>query len=116
MQNEQIPHSISLSEAIALTTRYRQDIPADMPLCETFDKDSVRKMLQAEGAVSMRIYYGRKESGEICAVLVAADQDGHDILPNEHLVHLDDDEGEYILEDSFRCPEACPPESPLNTD
>ena len=119
MQNSPIQHSISLALAIDLTMRYRANVPEDMPICETFEKDSVRKMLQAEGAEKLRIYYGRKENGEICAVLVAADEAGNDLLPEENNFNqqTDDEEGDaYILEDSYRCPYACPPESPLNPE
>lgn len=115
MQN--IPHSIPLAEAIELTSRFQADRLADMSICETFEKDSVRKMLQAEGADKLRIYYGRKEDGSICAVLVAADGAGNDLLPkaNKSVNQQNEEEGdEYILENSYKCPPACPPESPLN--
>ncbi len=117
MQNTPIQHSISLEEAIQLTSRFQANRPADMSICETFEKDSVRTMLQAYGAEKMRIYYGEKEDGSICAVLVAADEAGNDILPGVNRLdnNQTDDEGdEYILENSYKCPPACPPESPLN--
>jgi hypothetical protein len=107
-----IQHSISLEQAIELTTRFRTNRPEDMPICETFEKDSVRKMLQAYGAEKLRIYYGQKENGEICAVLVAADEAGNDILPEQNKANGEDDA--LILEESYRCPYLCPPESPLN--
>jgi hypothetical protein len=107
-----IQHSISLEQAIDLTTRYRSNQPADMPICETFEKDSVIKLLAEEGAVNLRIYYGQKENGEICAVLVAADEAGNDILPEQN--RTNDNEEALILEESYRCPYLCPPESPLN--
>ncbi|MEO8174810.1 MAG: hypothetical protein ABI581_17060 [Sediminibacterium sp.] len=118
MQNTPIQHSISLPEAIQLTTRFQSNRPEDMPICETFEKESVLKMLNVQGAEKFRIYYGKKENGEICAVLVAADADGKDILPDETSnSKTTDEEGEaLILDDSFRCPYTCPPESPLNTN
>jgi hypothetical protein len=116
MQTTPIPHSISLEEAIQLTTRFQSDRPADMAICETFEKASVLKMLQVEGAEKFRIYYGKKENGEICAVLVAADAEGNDILPDatSSSKTTDEEDEALILDESFRCPYACPPESPLN--
>ncbi|NCI51326.1 hypothetical protein GWC95_15465 [Sediminibacterium roseum] len=113
-----IQHSISLEEAIELTSRFQANRPADMPICETFEKDSVRKMLQAHGADKLRIYYGEKEDGSVCAVLVAADAEGNDMLPgvNRNNKNEEDDPDEYILENSYKCPPACPPESPLNNN
>ncbi len=116
MQNIPIPHSISLIQAIELTTRLREDRPHDVPICETFEKESVMMLLEEKNAEKFRIYYGRKENGEICAVLVAADAAGNDIIPE--ITELDRNDGEneeLILEDSYRCPYLCPPESPLNT-
>lgn len=116
MQNNIIQHSISLDEAIQLTSSFQSSRPADMPVCETFEKSSVLALLQVAGAEKFRIYYGKKVNGEICAVLVAADADGRDILPAQNEVNnqINADEGDaLILEDSFKCPYACPPESPL---
>ena len=116
MPNNQIQHSISLAEAIQLTTRFQSNRPEDMPICETFEKTSVLAMLAVAGAEKFRIYYGEKENGEVCAVLVAADADGNDILPPLTVGAKDTEEDDaLILEDSYRCPYACPPESVLNT-
>jgi hypothetical protein len=117
MQNNQIPHSISLEEAIQLTSNFQATRPENMPICETFEKESVLKLLNEPGAEKFRIYYGKKENGKVCAVLVAADADDKDILPNEAVSasqSVDDEDEALILEDSYQCPYACPPESPLN--
>lgn len=113
MPNETL-HSISLGQAVALTTRYRENRPDNFPICETFDKESVLKMLSQEGAVKMRIYLGEKENGEIVTVLCAADADGIDILPPSDTASRDSEDDALILDDAIRCPELCPPPSPLN--
>lgn len=116
MQNKtNVSHSISLEEAVTLTTRFRESRPQDVAICETLDKESVRKMLTVDGAEKLRIYHGRRENGEITAVLVAADVNGNDILPSasDSKQVWDDDEA-LILDDTIRCPELCPPPSPLN--
>lgn len=116
MQNKKnVPHSISLEKAVELTTRFRETRPNDVAICETLEKDSVRKMLSAPGAEKLRIYHGRRENGEITAVLVAADSNGNDILPaGNDRKDIWEDENALILDDTIRCPELCPPPSPLN--
>lgn len=116
MQNKKnVPHSISLEQAVELTTLFRETRPVDVAICETLEKDSVRKMLSTPGAEKLRIYHGRRENGEITSVLVAADANGNDILPMANDAgDTWEDEHALILDDTFRCPELCPPPSPLN--
>ena len=109
-----IPHQITLSEAIEMTSRFRNNPGADMPLCETFTKTSVISMLDQPGSQSFRIYLGRKADNSICSVLVAADANGQDILPSLQASQITDEDEGIILEDAFHCPPACPPPSPLN--
>jgi len=106
-------HQISLDQAIAMTTLYRANRPVNFPICETFDKDTVTHLLSNPKAASFRIYYGMKEDKSVHAILVAADANGNDILPagTKDLA----DNGGDILEDAFRCPDICPPDSPLNS-
>lgn len=109
-----IPHQISLSEAIDLTTHYRNNPIQDLPLAETYDAISVRNLLNQPECKFFRIYLGRKSDNRICSVLVGADAEGQDILPPAQLAsRIGEDEG-IILEDAFQCPPACPPPSPLN--
>jgi hypothetical protein len=106
---------ITLDEAIELTTRYRNNPGADLPLCETYELASVQALLNQPGSHAFRIYLGRKADNSICSVLVAADAEGRDILPpSGSLLKDDPDDDGIILENAQRCPPACPPESPLN--
>jgi hypothetical protein len=112
----QIPHSISLDEAIDLTSRFRANRPSFMPICETFDRPSVLSLLNVTGAAKLRVYMGEKSNGNVCTVLVAANDEGADILPTDEnaipSTIMEDDA--LILDDAVRCPELCPPYSPLN--
>lgn len=107
-------HEISLQTAIDMTILYRTKRPAEFPICETFEKDAVMKLLSTEGCASLRIYYGMKENGNVDAILVAVNAEGEDILPaiTNATAGIDDP---VVLEDGFRCPDYCPPKSPLNS-
>ena len=106
-------HEITLQTAVEMTKRYRANKPVNFPICETFGAEAIKKLLDTPGCTSLRIYYGMKDNNEVDAVLVAANDEGEDLLPG--LALLENDEP-VILEDSLRCPDHCPPESPLNTD
>lgn len=108
-------HEITLEMAIDMTTLYRNNMPADYPICETFDATAIERLLATPGAVSLRIYYGLKEAGTMHAILVAVDSNGNDLLPQQPSSFAQNQQDPVILEDSFRCPPTCPPDSPLNT-
>ena len=109
-------HQISLQQAIDMTTRYRANRPANLPLCETFELGAVQQLLAITGCQYLRIYYGMKDNAEVDAILVAADADGADILPAENATAsaLTTDDP-TLLEDGYRCPQNCPPPSSLNS-
>lgn len=104
---------ITLTEAIDLTTRYRATRPDDFFICETFDAADVRQLLDERGCAFLRIYLGRKDDNTVVAVLVGADEEEIDILPSVSSITEETGSG-TILEDGFRCPQFCPPPSPLN--
>ena len=111
--NNNTNHEISLQTAIDMTTRYRGNRPANFPICETFSADAINKLLAAGGCQSLRIYYGMKENKDVDAILVAVNAEGEDILPTATVAAASSTDP-LILEDGFRCPEACPPPSSLN--
>jgi len=107
-------HEISLQTAIDMTTLYRANRPEQSPICETFEKAAVTKLLATEGCAYLRIYYGMKENKDIDAILVAVNAEGEDILPLASNAVAATNEP-IILEDGLRCPDDCPPKSPLNS-
>jgi hypothetical protein len=115
MSQNTITHSISLQAAMDMTNFYRSTRLSDFPICETFEKASVLALLSNSNCAYLRIYYGRKATGEVDAILVAVNRDQEDILPAEKDDTLPGTEENLILEDGFRCPQFCPPPSPLNT-
>lgn len=107
-------HEISLQTAIDMTTRYRGKRPINFPICETFEKAAIQKLLDTAGCASFRIYYGMKADERVDAILIAVDAEGNDILPllaNTSTTTTDP----VIIEDGYRCPDDCPHSSSLNS-
>jgi hypothetical protein len=48
------------------------------------------------------------------AILVAVDSMGNDLLPEAQHSYAQNANDPVILEDAYRCPPTCPPDSPLN--
>ncbi len=111
MPNTTDQHKISLQQAIDMTSLYRASRPENFPVCETFSKASIESLIANPRCVSFRIYYGMNPDKSVHAILVGADEKGNDILPAQSAAL--GDEG-VILEDAERCPQICPPPSPLN--
>lgn len=108
-------HEITMQVAIEMTKRFRENQPAGMPRCETFERPVIDRLLSTPGCTRLRIYYGMKNNDkEVHAILVAVDANDRDMLPSMIEGRMDDEEQGLIVEDSFRCPPDCPPDSPLN--
>jgi hypothetical protein len=137
-------HEISLEKAAHMTARFRKinsatDAPKNMPVCETFERDAIERILRHSKCKKLRIYYGMDEEDQVHAILVGVNDKNEDILPagstgitamasadsvitdteiaagTEVVVVKETIEYGEIIEDGQRCPTQCPPESPLNT-
>lgn len=116
-------HLISLTEAIAMTSLYRQErenILASqyrnqniLPIAEGYDRSAFDTVLAQTGCAGLRIYYGMSEDLKVHAIIVATDIDGKDLLPASNL--LSEEEDEIIIERGNRCPDLCDSTSPLNS-
>ena len=117
-------HFISLSSAITMTSRFRanrenvldsfyrgQNILA---LSETFDRSAFDTLLAKSGCTGLRIYYGMGEDLKIHAIIVAVNENNEDMIPENSLNNNEDDDDDDIVDSANRCPELCPPSSPLN--
>lgn len=107
-------HEISLQTAIDMTSRYRGKRPVNFPICETFEKAAIQKLLDTAGCSSFRIYYGMKADERVDAILVAVDAEGNDILPPVASASTTTTDP-VIIEDGYRCPDDCPTSSSLNS-
>ena len=131
--NEANSHFITLSKAIEMTTRFRENRltvvkkeyeKADiLPICETFNKESFARIFNNPDCKAIRIYYGMSENLQVHAVIVGVDSGNKDILPDSQIntssgkgveQTFDGDDDGDILEEGARCPDECPPPSPLN--
>jgi hypothetical protein len=50
-----------------------------LPIGESFNRDAIAALLNADGAVGIRIYLGRDDSGLVRLVLMPVNKDGEDI-------------------------------------
>lgn len=118
-------HFISLQEAIDMTSLYRsqgQNIlkpeyegQGILALSETFGRSVFDTVLSKAGCTGLRIYYGMSDDLKIHAIIVGVDSAGDDMLPEEdRLLESSETAEEDIIERGIRCPDICPPGSPLN--
>ena len=113
---------ITLDQAVAMTSLYRQEkenILAEaykgnnlLCICETFTREAFDTLLGEEACTAVRIYYGMSDDLQIHAIAVGVNSDNEDILPNSNLANMSDPPP--VIEDGIRCPDDCPPKSPLN--
>jgi len=94
-------HGITLQEAAKLTRNYRTSVSAGTLLSGYFGRTALGDILGQNSCVGLRIYNGRKETGELAFVLVGVNADGNDMTGGE------------LAEYSVACPPFCPPANEL---
>jgi hypothetical protein len=115
---------ITLAQAIEMTTTYRNEKEnilaveyqgkGILPICETFDRTSFEKLLGETDCQYIRVYLGMDEDLQVRVIAVGADSKKADILPVAGVAKALDGGGN-IVEDGIRCPDLCPPSSPINS-
>lgn len=119
-----VSHFIPLSQAIEMTTLYRQEkekiLVPDMrdknilPICETFNREAYDALLAEADCVGVRLYLGMGADLQIRIIAVGVNAKNEDILPSGVGV-IPAADPVVIVEDGQRCPDDCPPPSPLNS-
>ena len=94
-------HVITLDQATKYIDKYKA-APTYAIKGAYFDRSIFDKILAQTDCVGIRYYYGRKDDGSPCLVLVGVDSKGGDMT------------GGILGEDAVPCPPLCPPGSPLN--
>jgi hypothetical protein len=97
-------HEISLTDASALTARYRQQSTTTNPILgEYFGKQAIQSLLNQSSCVGARIYYGLDELNVPKLILVGVDANGNDMTQGA------------LLEFGYPCPPNSSTSNPLNT-
>ena len=52
----------------------------NLPIAETFNRDAIIALLNADGADGIRVYFGNDDKGLVRLVLMPVDKDGNDII------------------------------------
>ena len=94
-------HHISLTDAAALTKRYRETNPKAAK-SGAFHADQVLKLLGQPGCVALRIHYGINADGTTSLVLTGMDAKDTDLTGD-------------VLERDFPCPPYCGDGNSLNS-
>ncbi|HNR18648.1 MAG TPA: hypothetical protein PKN75_07515 [Bacteroidia bacterium] len=97
-------HNISLALAAEYTANYRRTISPDEKKGGYFGKDALLELLNQEGCVGFRYYYGIDEKGKKVLVLVGVNSEANDLVDGR------------LLERSWPCPHCCSVDNPLNSD
>lgn len=120
-------HFIPLEKAIEMNALYRsekENILAEkftgqniLAVCESFDRAAFDRLLAQPDCAGIRIYYGMDETLKVHAVIVGYNAQDQDILPSVTTsARSTEDEFGGVVEEGNRCPDICPPASPLNVD
>ncbi len=112
----QTSHLIPLSQAIEMTVKYRNDMEsildpefrnkAVLPLSETFNREDFDRLLDQAGCEGIRFYYSMDDKSKLHMIIVGVNDRNEDILVDQNAL---------IIETGVRCPQTCPPASPLNS-
>lgn len=92
---------ITLEEGGNMTGKYRDENPNAI-LGHFFGSNKLKELMNQDGAVGLRMYYGLNKNGEKQLVVVAADADQNDITNK-------------VLDLSFPCPNWCGSSNGLNS-
>ncbi|MGI8951108.1 MAG: hypothetical protein ACR2FN_05945 [Chitinophagaceae bacterium] len=150
IRNGQIPirnqdsvkaHVISIDSAAHLTANFRQgkillarqlrdpnylEKNFNMPNAENFNRDAIAALLNAQGAVGIRIYLGKDDAGLVRLVLIPTDAKGEDIIgrlvasakafniPGVSSANAQGTTNAQAIENGGRCPTQCSIKGPLN--
>lgn len=94
-------HAITLQEAQEFTGSFQKNAAEDAIIGGFFAKEAVTAILEQEGCVGLRYYYGLHE-GKPVLVLVGVDENGNDMYDG------------LLAEKSTPCPPMCSETNPLN--
>jgi hypothetical protein len=71
-----------------------------------FGKEKLQKLLNKEGCVGVRVYYGQDNNGNQKLFMVGVKSNMDNLLPTD--IKSTSEESDFILDDSWDCPPYCP--------
>jgi hypothetical protein len=114
-------HFITPTAAAAMIAAYNADQETILAVAyknqgilassETFNRHAFDELLARQGCAALRIYYGMDASLRVHAIVVGVNASNEDILPP---ANAETEPADYIIETGQRCPDICPPASPIN--
>lgn len=93
--------AITLASGSAMTKEFRSRNPGSIQ-ARFFGKDIINEILNQEGCMGLRLYYGIDEDGNNQIVMVGADSDENDML-------------DLVADLSHPCPHVCGTANALNS-
>jgi len=97
-------HSISLSDAAAMTKSYRNSAGSGAIIGAYYGKAAINTILAQTGCVGIRIYYAIDSSGTKQMVIVGVDSSENDLCNGS------------LADRGLTCPSRCSSSNPLNTN
>ena len=76
-----------------------------VPICETFEKSHVQSLLNNPDCTGLRAYFAMDGNENVKLILVAVNDADEDLYQGTTA----------LLDRATRCPDMCPPASPLNS-
>ena len=98
-------HDIDFDDAAVLTKRYRDSISSGDCIGGYFGKSAMNTLLEQDGCIGFRYYYGLDASNSPVLVLVGVDSEGNDIIG----------ERKVCLDHPTTCPNFCSEANLLNS-
>jgi hypothetical protein len=98
---------IPLSTAKIWTANYRATIKPGETEAHYFGGDIIRRLLDEDRSVGIRMYYAIDDTGNKQLLLVGVDEDGNNLLPEEGAAARSADEDPIIGDQAFPCPPHC---------
>lgn len=95
-------HIITLQEAETMTHAYQNASQfQDLTIAVCIDNDAYQQVLDQQGCVSVRTYFGLDADGKLTIVVVGVDENGEDLTSG------------ILLNRGYKCPAKCPNNSSL---
>jgi hypothetical protein len=94
---------VTLAEASGWTANYRRTIPAGEIISQFVGRNKLMEILNQDGCMGVRIYYGIGDDGKKNLILVGAEADENDMVDG------------IIVERLFPCPPLCSGRNSLNS-